>query len=93
MIARSARSIERALLRKGFRFVESHHRYLIFFSEGLQQEIRTKISRGTNDYGDELLAQVSKQLFLNKKELLELIDCRMSGDDYATLMRERGVIE
>ncbi|MEZ5339344.1 MAG: hypothetical protein R3F46_13925 [bacterium] len=52
--------------------------------------ISTFISHGTKDYGDSLLASMSRQLHLSKQELLDFIDCRMSGADYLLLLRERG---
>ena len=57
------------------------------------KKIRTFLSHGIADYGDDLLAKVARQLKLTKAELLDLIDCRMSGEDYVALLRERGELE
>ena len=54
------------------------------------QNIHTFISHGLSEYGDSLLALMSRQLHLNKQELLDFIDFKMSGEDYLALLRERG---
>lgn len=90
MVSRSSRDIESALLRKGFRFADSHHKFLRLFRGTEPQPVQTFLSHGSKEYGDQLLAQVARQLHLTKAELLRLIDCEMSGEDYMTLMLERG---
>lgn len=92
MTSRGTRDIERALLRKGFVRQDTHHRYLRLYTGGEPQDVFTRLSHGIPEYGDALLGQVARQLFLIKRELLDLIDCRMSGEQYAALLRERGVL-
>ncbi|MCB1218017.1 hypothetical protein KDL44_11530 [bacterium] len=57
---------------------------------GVKFGISTYISHGHKDYGDTLLALMSRQLYLSKQELLDFIDCRMGGEDYVALMQVRG---
>ena len=90
MVARSAKLILRSLQKKGFVVRTGHHFMLALHVDGLYKGINTYISHGRKDYGDSLLASMSKQLHLSKQELLSFIDCQMSGDDYLNLMRERG---
>lgn len=92
MVARDSKAIRRALQRKGFRVQQGHHTRLILTIDGDDSGIRTYISHGTKDYGDSLLAAMSSQLHLSKAELLEFIDCKMSGEAYLALLRERGHI-
>lgn len=92
MVGRSTREIERALLRKGFAFRDNHHRFLHFLHHGEPTGLRTHLSHGVDEYGASLLAKVSKQLYLSKAELLRLIDCEMSGEEYAALLAERGIL-
>ncbi len=93
MVARSTRQIRKALLRKGFVEEQSHHIQFHFPHDGYVTDICTFLSHGSKDYGDALLAAMSRQLHLSKPELLQFIDCTMSGDDYLGLMRERGHLE
>ena len=93
MVGRDSRDIESALLRKGFRFSDSHHKFLRLFVGAAPQPVQTFLSHSKSDYGNELLAQVSRQLHLTKAELLRLIDCEMSGEQYLQLMIERGYVK
>jgi hypothetical protein len=92
MVARSTRAIKRALLKKGFTMRKTHHMEFRFMIGDTAFDIHTFLSHGLKDYGDNLLASMSKQLHLSKTELLRFIDCTMSGAEYAVLMRERGHI-
>ncbi|MCB1222097.1 MAG: hypothetical protein H7A35_00475 [Planctomycetales bacterium] len=86
------RNIKRALLKKGFHLRNSHHLEFRLFLNGNPQNIHTFISHGLQEYGDSLLAAMSRQLHLSKAELLEFIDCTMSGEAYLALLRERAHI-
>ena len=92
MVARSTRQIRKALLKKGFVEQQSHHLQFHFVQNGRVTEIYTFLSHGSKDYGDILLAKMSHQLHLSKQELLQFIDCQLSGEGYIALMRERGRI-
>ena len=71
---------------------KTHHMEFRYMIGDKAFDIHTFLSHGMKDYGDHLLASMSKQLHLSKQELLSFIDCQMSGDDYLNLMRERGHI-
>lgn len=94
MASRRGSDIERALLGKGFRLdANSDHRRLVLYVEDRQTQVRTKISHGNQDYGDDLLSKVRKQLRLaGKAELLDLVDCPMSGEEYLQALRDQGVL-
>jgi hypothetical protein len=92
MTSRSTRDIERALLRKGFIREDTHHRFLILLGPSGDEAARTRLSHGIREYGDDLLAKVADQLRLSKRELLDPIDCRMSGEQYVALLSERGAL-
>ena len=92
MASRKASNIERALLSKGFRSADTHHRYLVFHVADKPTSIRTHVSHSRPDYGDNLLSKVQKQLHLpTKRDLLDLVDCPMSGEDYLKLLQEQGL--
>jgi len=91
MVVRSTKDIERALLRKGFRVRDSHHRQFMLYDGDQPLPVFTYLSHGRKEYGNRLLAMVATQLHLSKMELLEFIDCRMSGEGYMALLRLRGI--
>jgi hypothetical protein len=84
------RKISSSLKSKGFEPTESDHTFYWFYLEGLRTHIKTKISHGTNEYGDHLLSAMRKQLKLKSAlELKELINCPMSQERYIELLKER----
>jgi hypothetical protein len=92
--SRSASKIESALKSKGFHLDEHrHHRYLTLHVDGRSTTVRTRLSHGRGDYGDDLLSKMQKQLYLPwKRDLLDLIDCPLSGDGYVELLRQQGTL-
>jgi len=45
------------------------------------------------DYGDALLSKMSKQLKLNKQELLDLLDGKMTRKEYEEILQTKGFIK
>ena len=87
--------IEKSFAEKGFVKEEGRdHRFWYFFYKGKKTRIRTKISTGSEhrDYGVNLLKRIKSQLFLDLRELEELLTCPMDGDRYAELMLQRRVV-
>jgi hypothetical protein len=77
-------------------FIENptHHIKLQYISlSGEPTHAKTFLSHGSKDYGDKLLYEISKQLYLNKKELLRLIDGKMPREEYEHILRVKGIIE
>jgi hypothetical protein len=92
MASRKGSEIERALLSKGFRYSDTHHRYLILHVGEKRTAIRTYVSHNL-EYGDSLLGQVRKQLHLSSRDdVLRLVDCPMSGDEYVAHLRDQGLL-
>ena len=90
MTSRKGREIRSALRSKGFEETESDHHRLLHVYKGRRTGIHTKVSHGKTEYGDNLLAQVAKQLRIKKKEALNLIDCPLDEEGYADLLIEAG---
>ena len=92
MASRKSSQIEGALKRKSFRLDEQgDHRRLTLLVEDKPTTIRTRLSHGNKDYGDDLLSKVQKQLHLPRRtDLLDLVDCPLSGDGYVELLRKQG---
>ncbi len=86
------RDIEKALLSKGFQRVDSDHKYYFLYVNGKKTSVRTKISHGTDEYGDRLLGFMKDQLHLGKRELEEFFECSLSGDKYKELLIGKGIV-
>jgi hypothetical protein len=82
---RKQSDVEAALRRKGFRQVDSHHRYFVYHTRsGLKSRIRTKTSHGGRDLDDWLLGQMAKQCGVTRNEFLDLVDCPLDQKTYET---------
>lgn len=91
---RDRTDIEAALQKKGFLKENKDHHYYTFYSENKKTAIFTKISYGSEykTYGQTLLSKMSKQLKLSNKELLDLIDCDISGERYLEILKNKKVL-
>jgi len=91
--SRKSKSIEKSLLKKGFKVELRHHKYLFFHDEkGKKTLVRTRLSHGNKEYDDGLLSQMKKQLHLDKQQLLDLIDCPMTYKMYLELLKKASMI-
>lgn len=50
--------------------------------------VHTQISHGKNEYSDHLLSKVAKQLKVNKQELIDLIKCPISKEEYLNILED-----
>lgn len=82
-MTRKQSEVEAALVRKGFRESDTHHRYFIYHTEaGLKSKIRTRTSHGGKELDDWLLAQMAKQCGVSRKDFLDLVDCPLERKVY-----------
>ena len=96
MTARHSKIIIRSLKKFGFVKLEekNHHQYYVYVTlAGKVLRVRTYISHGNKDYGDDLLSKVADQIKLTKKELLNLIDGNMTRKEYEDILRSKGFIK
>ena len=92
-MAIAAKELVAGLLRKGFRRDDTHHRYLWLFDGDRKTSVRVPVSHGIRDYGDVLLSRVKKQLGLAKQQqLIDLVRCPMTHEDYISHLLETGRI-
>jgi hypothetical protein len=89
---RKTRAIRVALLSKGFIADDTHHEMFWLVVDGRKTSIRTRISHGVAEYGDNLLPLVARQVGLSKQELYRLIDCPMDGEKLKGLLVARGKV-
>lgn len=88
MSAIKKKEIESALLSKGFIPHQTDHEYLWLYVAGKKTSVKTWLSHGIYEYGDDLLAKVKKQLGVSKKQLLDLIKCPLSHEDYVAHLKQ-----
>jgi hypothetical protein len=91
MATRKAREIKEGLTKKGFITVQGDHTFLFLSVEGRKSSIRTKISHGNKEYGDNILSLVARQLRITTKQLDDLLDCPMSYEDYLAILRTKNI--
>ncbi len=78
-----SRIIKAGLENKGFIMDnQGHHIYFRMFVDGKDIGAWTYISHGHSDIGDDLLSMMAKQLKLNKSQLIDLIECPMSKEEF-----------
>lgn len=88
------KDIDRSLCKKGFECVKDsdHVRYILYVN-GVKTRIRTKMSHGENEIGDNLVLKMSHQLKLSKSGFMDLIRCPLSKEEYVKILRESDEIE
>jgi hypothetical protein len=87
------KDIRSALLSKGFRSDNRHHEYLWLFVGETQTSVKTRLSHGKSEYGDDLLAQVKNQLGVSKKQLFDLVACPLTHEEYVAHLVGSGRIK
>ena len=88
-----SRVVQAALLKKGFRVSQGDHRWYILYVEGRKRRVKTFISHGSTHSIDSYLhGCMSKQMHLTMSEFSHFVECPLTADQYAGLMRERGQI-
>lgn len=87
-----AKTIASALLNKGFKSSESHHTQYRFYYGGRKTIVKTYLSHGLREYDDSLLSQMKRQLGLTKQQLMDLINCPLSEDEYIAILLANGSI-
>jgi hypothetical protein len=85
--------IKHSLLKKGFKLREGDHSYLIFYSQGKESQIATKISHGSGSPGKDILSKIKRQLCFNSQGDFErFIDCYMDREEYESYLKKKNLI-
>ncbi len=92
MSAKKTQEIASALTGKGFRRSQGDHEFYFFYVYGKKTSIRTKISHGATEYGDSLLAKMSRQLHLVRKEFDQFVDCEKTEKEYVEHLVKSGTL-
>jgi len=90
LTAVKAKDVARGLRRKGFDEIDNGDLYYHFMVDGRKSGIFTLRSKSDDDLGARYLTNIARQVFLKRDELLDLVRCPLSWDDYIAILRERG---
>lgn len=89
------RRVVAALRKKGFeKDKDGKHIVLAYrFLDGTPSKIKTHVSHGSkrSDLSDHLIAEMSRQIKLPKKEFVDLVSCSMSQADYEKIVQDQHV--
>ncbi len=89
---RDAREVEASLTKKGFQARQGKDRFFHLMVNGLKTPVWTKISQGEKEIHDGLIAAMTRQLRLSKKDFNDLIDCPLTEAEYTKRLRQAGHI-
>ena len=85
--------IIKVLPKKGFAEESRHHIYFHHRLDGRETGPFTKVSHSGKEISDSLITPMRKQLRLDtNRQVRELIECPMSGDNYTTFLKKKGII-
>lgn len=88
----SVRKVDR-LLRKKLGFERRMGKHKVYFLQiGERVVAQTLISHGSNEISDNLLSAMARQMGITRRQLMALIDGRLTREDYLNLLREQGKI-
>lgn len=96
MPVRTAREVISSLISKGFEKSNNDHKKFILYINNQKTNIFTKVSHGkkSNDLDSFILSSIKKQIKLDTtSQLLELVDCTMSGSDYLEILKQNQTIK
>ena len=92
MASRKNAKIQKALLKKGFKTVNTDHKMLIFHYQGKKTAIHTKISHGNKEISDTLISLMAKQIYLSRSQFEGVIECTVKEDDLIEIYAESGML-
>jgi len=90
---KDARRVAKGLKKKGFFTDQGDHTFYHLCVNGKKTVVYTKISHGEDEIHDELLGKMARQVGLNKRDFIDLIDCPLSFEDYLKRLRAAGKID
>jgi len=85
-----AKTVRRGLTSKGFDEVNRGDIFYHFIVNGKKSGMRAMMSHGETYCGTKYLTTMARQLGLKRDELVQLVECPLSRDQYEKLLRERG---
>ena len=98
MSALSIKKIESSLCKKGFRFDKQktdsigHRAFYLYDLQGKKSGVFTYLSHSHDTIGNELISRMCKQLHLNKKTFIKMIDCFINHEEYLKILDKSKVL-
>lgn len=88
------KKVETALCRKGFTVEKNRtHKIFQYYDQlGRPTRVRTLTSHNNQEVGDSLIGMMSKQLHINRKQLIDLVNCPLGQSEYEEILIEKGII-
>jgi hypothetical protein len=83
---------EKGLLQKGFRRRNTDHATFWLFVGDERSEVWTKISFGASEIDDSMVSRMARQVFLSRKDFVNLVQCPLSREDYLARLRDQGIL-
>jgi hypothetical protein len=90
---RDSRDVANALVAKGSHERPGDHKFYHLYVAGAKTRIWTKISHGNREIHDGLLCTMARQLRLTNRQFRDLVECPLTAEGFARLLRERGEVE
>ena len=92
-MVRNCRTAKQSLLKKGFIEVQkTKHIHYVFWYKG-KRICETRMSRNNQDLNDYLLSAMKDQLFLDKTDFIDLIDCPLSEENYIKILAAKNLLK
>lgn len=90
MTKRKTSELQVALTKKGFRKSNNHHEMYLFYHKGKKSSVRTRLSHGAKEYSENLLAQMAKQVRLDRGQFDDFIECPLTEEEYIEHLLAKG---
>lgn len=80
------------MVKKGFVVRNTHHIFLHFYYMGKKTEIRTRVSHGHEEIGQDNIHNMAEQIHLTAKDFLSFVSCDISEEQYIKTMKRNGFL-
>ena len=88
-----SKKVEKSLKKKGFKQEPGDHKFFVLYVDGKRTNIRTKTSHCGQDIDKYLINQMRKQVHLEEEDIINLIKCPLSEEEYKKIVTEGGYID
>lgn len=89
MVVFKPREVESALKKKGFKRIDTHHKYYHLFVNDKAVGIYTKVSHGQREISDFLIKCMAHEIGIEKSEFVDVIRCPISKEELVRILREK----
>lgn len=83
--------VRASLKKKGFVEEPTDHNFFFLYVDGKRTIVNTHTSFNHQDIDEYLIDKMKKQLHLNKKQFMNLINCPLKYDEYIKILESLGI--